>query len=245
MRHLLKHWKESLRKYKSYNGFTMAEVELARQRTEEARKVAEMNKDKATVAEQLSNPNDLGTVKQFLTRNGPSNQVPVLFPVTRDFAQKVLPIKLKGVRLPNSSGEDKGEYGHWKAAFMSIVDRQNIPVSEKMLRLQSSLSGKALIIVKDLGYSASAFQGAKEKLEKKYDGQRRQQIKHLTSLRNWKKIRSRNLEDLEDFQAVLERVSLAIQDCGSFQLESLNLTAKEKLSEQDIQSHKHWLLHHF
>ena len=131
-----------------------------------------------------------------------------------------------------------------KQRLCQWFDRQNIPVSEKMLRLQSSLSGKALTIVKDLGYSASAYERAKEKLEKKYGGQRRHQIKHLTTLGNWKKIRSRNLEDFEEFQAVLERVSLATQNCGSFQLESLNLTAKEKLSEEDVQSYKHWLLDH-
>lgn len=64
--------------------------------------------------------------------------------------QRTLPVKLKGVDLPKFSGEDKTEYEPRKAAFMSIVD---IPVSEKMPLLQSSLSGKAQILVKDLGYS--------------------------------------------------------------------------------------------
>ena len=34
---------------------------------------------------------------------------------------------------------------------MSIVDRLDIPVDEKMLRLLNSLKGKALTLVKDLG----------------------------------------------------------------------------------------------
>ena len=113
-----------------------------------------------------------------------------------------------------------------------------------MLRLISSLSGKALTLVKDLGYTESAYEKAKEKLEKKYGGQRRLQIKHLTTLRNWKKVQPRNLEDVEEFQAVLERVSLSTKDGGSFQSESLNLTAKEKLPEEDVQTYKHWLLDH-
>ena len=82
-----------------------------------------------------------------------------------------------------------------------------------MLRLQGCLSGKALTMVKDLGYSLSnAYERAKAKLEKKYGGERRLQIKHLTALRNFRKIRPRNLEDMEEFQVLLERVLIATQD---------------------------------
>ena len=65
---------------------------------------------------------------------------------------------------------------------MSLVDKADIPVSEKMLRLQNSLSGKAQMMVKDLGYSLNAYERAKSKLEKKYGGDRRLMIKHLTAL---------------------------------------------------------------
>ena len=66
--------------------------------------------------------------------------------------QRSLPVKLKGVDLPKFSGEDKADYEPWRAAFMSIVDGMDIPVGEKVLRLQSSLTGKALTLVKDLGF---------------------------------------------------------------------------------------------
>ena len=71
---------------------------------------------------------------------------------------------------------------------MSVVDVMYIPVGEKVLRLQSSLSGKALALVKDLEYSVNAYERAKEKLEKKYGGERRLQIKHLTALYGWQKV---------------------------------------------------------
>ena len=100
------------------------------------------------------------------------------------------PIKLKGVDIPKISGEDKADYEPWKAAFMSMVDTQSISVSEKVLRLHGSLSGKALTMIKDLGYSEAAYERAKLKLEKKYGGERRLQIKHLTTLRNWPKVQS-------------------------------------------------------
>ena len=92
-------------------------------------------------------------------------------------------MKLKGVDLPKFSGEGKVDYEPWKAAFMSIVDGMDIPVGEKVLRLQSSLTGKALTLVKDLGFSINAYERAKEKLEKKYGGERHLRIKHLTALR--------------------------------------------------------------
>lgn len=49
---------------------------------------------------------------------------------------------------------------------------------------------------------------------------------------------------MEEFQAVLKRVIVALLDCGpgqELQGQSLNLKAKEKLTEQD---YKHWLLDH-
>ena len=79
---------------------------------------------------------------------------------------------------------------------MSVVDSVDIPANEKMLRLQSTLSGKAHKLVKDLGFSQTAYERAKVKLEKKYGGERRMQIKHLTTLKNWPKVRAKHLEDI-------------------------------------------------
>ena len=123
-------------------------------------------------------------------------------------------VKLKGVDLSNFSGEDKTDYQSWKAVFVSIVDEADIPVSEKMLRLQNSLSGKARTMVKDLGYCLNAYERAKSKLEKKYGGERRLMIKHLTALRHFPKIKSRNLEEMENFLVTLERVMIALEDSG-------------------------------
>ena len=127
---------------------------------------------------------------------------------------------------------------------MMMVDSQNISVGEKMLRLQGRLTGKALTLVKDLGYSGAAYERAKSKLEKRYGGERRLQITHLTTLHNWPKVRSRNLQDLEQFQALLEEILVAMDDSAPGQEQSLKLSAKEKLSEYDIQTYKYWLMDH-
>ena len=50
---------------------------------------------------------------------------------------------------------------------------------------------------------------------------------------------------MENFQGILERVVIALKDCGpdlELQGHNLSLTAKEKLPEDDVQASKHWLI---
>ena len=213
-----------------------AELEL----TEEARRIAELNKSRAKDAEKLQ-VEDGDTVKDFLMKHQSTTELPEEVP---DEVMTRSPVKLKGVELPKFGGDGKTAYEPWKAAFMTMVDSQNIPVGEKMLRLQGSLTGKALTLVKDLGYSSAAYERAKSKLEKRCGGERRLQIKHLTTLRNWIKVRSCNLQDLKEFQALLERILVSLDDSAPLREQSLNFSAKEKLSEYDIQSYKYWLMDH-
>ena len=161
-----------------------AELQLSKLRTDEARKVAVLNKARADAAEQVQQPMDDDTVRSFLGNEGleASPEAPM---ENKERAPTIAPIRLKGVDLPKFSGES--DYETWKAAFMTVVDRLNIPVAEKMLRLQNCLSGKALAMAHDLGYSQNAYERAKEKLEKRYGGERPVHIKHLTALRNWQK----------------------------------------------------------
>jgi hypothetical protein len=49
---------------------------------------------------------------------------------------------------------------------------------------------------------------------------------------------------MEEFQVLLERVLIATQDSGPLHGQSLNLTAKEKLPEEDVQAYKYWLMDH-
>ena len=203
-----------------------AELQLTKQRTDDARKVAALNKSRAEEAERRSQVSDNDTVQNFLINRHLEKHSELPNENKEQQRQTFSPIRLKGVDLPIFSGEEKSDYEFWKAAFLSVVDRRDIPVGEKMLRLQGCLSGKTLTMVKDLGYSINAHERAKAKLEKKYGGERRLQIKHLTALRNFRKVRPRNLEDMEEFQVLLERVLIATQDSGPLHGQSLNLTAK-------------------
>ncbi|CAH3163076.1 unnamed protein product, partial [Porites lobata] len=74
----------------------IAELELTKQRTEEARKLAELSQSRAEAAKEASSPDGQGEKEQPL--------------------EKALPVKLKGVDLPFLAGEDKTDYESWKAA---------------------------------------------------------------------------------------------------------------------------------
>ena len=53
------------------------------------------------------------------------------------------------------------------------------------------------------------------------------------------------MEEMESFRGILERVYIALKDCGpgqEVQGDNLSLTAKENLSEDDVQAYKHWLI---
>lgn len=146
-------WKKNKDKKEQELEEISTKLQLSKQRTEEACEVAALNQlwadatewesglcDKETISIGISQSPDLQYEKNSNGMKG----------YTGRLVQRTLPVKLKGVDLPKFSGEDKTEYEPWKAAFMSIVD---IPVGEKMPLVQSSLSGKAQILVKDLGYS--------------------------------------------------------------------------------------------
>ena len=118
------------------------ELQLTKQCTEQARKVAKLNKSRAEQAERLLVENDVDTAKNFLADHDLENKLPLKQATGRPIRARTLaPIKLKGVDIPKFSGEDKADYKPWKAVFMSMVDIQNISVGE-MCRLQGSLSGR-------------------------------------------------------------------------------------------------------
>ena len=184
-----------------------AKVQLAKQWAEEARKVAALNKMIADAAERESGLPNKDDIPLDISRTPDLDYKKNAYGAGQyhgRLVQRSLPIKLKGVDLPKFSGEDKAVYEPWRVAVMSFVDGIDIPVGEKVLCLQSSLTGKALTLVKDLGFSINACERGKETLEK-YGGERRSQIKHLTALRGWQKVRPRNLEDMENFQGILGR----------------------------------------
>ena len=143
-----------------------AELQLAKRQAEEAQKVAVLNEQRGNAAEQEAGLRNKDDNSLGISRSPGLEYEKNAYGLYQGrLIQRSLPIKLKGVDLPKFTGKDKADYEPWKAAFLSIVDVMDIPVVEKVLRLQSSMTRKALALVKDLGYSVNAYERAKEKLE--------------------------------------------------------------------------------
>lgn len=81
--------------------------------------------------------------------------------------------QLKRVQIPVFTGEKKN-YQSWKASFLECIDSAPATAEYKLLQLRQYLSGDALKVIENLGHSATAYEAAKDRLERKFDGKRRQ-----------------------------------------------------------------------
>ena len=78
---------------------------------------------------------------------------------------------MKRVTIPVFSGI-KRTYENWKAAFMACIDKAPATAEYKLLQLRQCLTGEALKAIESVGYSAAAYEKAKDWLERKFGGQR-------------------------------------------------------------------------
>ena len=88
---------------------------------------------------------------------------------------------------------DKRSYESWKAAFIACIDQAPATPEYKLLQLRQYLSGEALKVV---GHSAAAYEAAKNRLERKYGGQRRRVNLYLDELDHFRSVRPGNAKDL-------------------------------------------------
>ena len=92
---------------------------------------------------------------------------------------------------------DKWSYQSGKAAFLACIDAAT--AEYKLLQLQQYVAGEALNTINGLGHSAQAYQVAKERLERKFGGKRRQVLINFEDLEHFPQIRVGNPNDLEQF----------------------------------------------
>ena len=81
--------------------------------------------------------------------------------------------QLKCVQMPVFYG-DKRLYQGWKAAFLACIYTASVTAKYKLLQMRQYLAGEVLYVIDNLGHSAHAYETAKEKLERKFGGKRRQ-----------------------------------------------------------------------
>ena len=151
--------------------------------------------------------------------------------------------QLKPVQIPTFSG-DKRSYPSWKAAFMACVDRAPVTQEYKMLQLRQNVSGEALIAIENLGFSPAAYEAAKDRLERKYGGKRRQKASFMEDLEQFQQIQSGNAEELEQFADLLDITIINLRVTGEHQdLEDgyLYIQLQRKLPQSLLARYHRWL----
>ena len=151
--------------------------------------------------------------------------------------------QLKRVQIPIFSG-DKRTYPNWRAAFQACVDSAPATPEYKLLQLRQYLSGEALQSIENLGHSAVAYDAAKERLDRKFGGKRRQIAVYLEDLENFKQIRPGNAKDLEKFADLLDVAIINLKEAGQNQElgdGSLYNKLQRKLSESMLAQYHRWV----
>ena len=151
--------------------------------------------------------------------------------------------QLKRVQIPVFSGE-KRQYQSWKAAFLACIDSAPATGEYKLLQLRQYLTGDALRVIENLGHSATAYEAAKERLDRKYGGKRRQIAIYLEDLENFRQIRPGNARDLENFADLLDIAIINLKEAGlhhKLQDGSLYTKLQRKLPESLLSRYHRWV----
>ena len=109
---------------------------------------------------------------------------------------------------------DKKEYADWKAAFLACIDQAPATSEYKLLQLRQYLSGEALLSIQSLGHSATAYDIAKQRLDWKYGGNRRQIAICFDEIENFRPVREGQPKDVEKFANLLDIVVINLKEAG-------------------------------
>ena len=153
--------------------------------------------------------------------------------------------QLNRVWIPDFNG-DKRTYQSWKAAFYSCVDQAPATPEYKLLQMRHYLKGDALKLIEGLGHSAAAYESAKDRLERKYGGVRRQITINLEELDNFRPIRPGGgaAQEIEKLADLLDLIVINMRECGretELQNGSLFLTISRKLTVNMLSDYQRWI----
>ena len=154
--------------------------------------------------------------------------------------------QLNRVSIPTFSG-DKRTYESWSAAFYTCVDAAPATSEYKLLQLRSYLRGEALQAVERLGHSATAYEAAKERLERKYGGGRRKVAVSMEELDAFKPVRPGVAQDVERLADFIDVLCINLNEMGRHhELEdgSLYLKTQKKLTESMLTNYRRWMYEH-
>ena len=106
------------------------------------------------------------------------------------------------------------------------------------------MSGEALKVIESLGHSAAAYEAAKDRLERKYGGKRRQIAIYLEELEQFRQIRPGNARDIEQIADLLDIAMINLKEVGKeFELGdgSLYTKLRRKLPEAMLARYHRWV----
>ena len=154
--------------------------------------------------------------------------------------------QLTRVSIPIFNG-DKRSYGGWKAAFVACVDKAPATTEYKLLQLKKYLSGEALRAVESLGHSATAYEAAKERLGRKYGGQRHQVNLYIEDLYNFCPIRPGNARDVDKLADLLHVLVINVKEAlrgKELGNGALYIKVQKKLTDVMLANYNHWVFEH-
>lgn len=151
--------------------------------------------------------------------------------------------QLKRVQIPVFSGE-KRKYESWKAAFYACIDSAPATAEYKLLQLRQYLSGEALKSIENLGHSAVSYNAAKERLERKFGGKRRQVMAYLEELDKFPPMREENAKTIEKFADLLDIVVINLTEAEKeedLKDGTLYLKLQRKMPETMLTRYNRWI----
>jgi len=151
--------------------------------------------------------------------------------------------QLKKVTIPVFSG-DKRTYQNWKAAFVNCVDQAPATPEYKLLQLRQCLAGEALKSIENLGYSATAYHAAMDRLERKFGGERRKFTIYLEEIDNFRPVRHGNSKDIEKYADLLDVAIVNLKESNrTEELKDgmLYIKLQKKLPAQMLAAYHRWV----
>ena len=97
---------------------------------------------------------------------------------------------------------------------MACVDSAPATKEYKLLQLRQYLKGRSLKSVEDLGHSEAAYEAAKERLERKYCGERRKIRKYMEDIDRFPSMTVENANRLDKFSNLLDVAVINIKEAG-------------------------------
>ena len=195
--------------------------------------------------QQVPHPSSLGQVSPSVSiptapnSTYPGEQLPSISGAT-------INRNLKALRVPKFD-ENKATFEEFWCLFESLVDKSSEPVNIKMARFRECLSGRALEAIRGLGVSEAEYNEAKEIIQSKFGGERRQLRAYMEELEKTQPLRNNDIASFDRFTDLV-RVTVAKLKAEGREAElgegSLHGQLVKKLSNQQVESYSRWLNMH-